>query len=294
MRPQELFDQLKRAYTPAADAFCGDLVRKLKLVAERHLHESSSTIDGIVFLIRVSEELSSSSPFDSCIGCQEYVMKEFHEEIRDLHKRIIDRWRRSTVSRIVDKYHLACRPMHLTPTKHTTPSGPSTELVQSLLSLSSSIQQLGNSRDQGKQSSIVRTTLREFITALTGDGWEEGGARPLSDLAFLWKLTDLHGAECAELRRLLEQEMEGEIQLRSETTLIDLQRTASESLARMQTLLASLLFSAPPLPKSSSDASDKFAALLPYGAPVVDQQFQSAVELAKPTSRFGLLLVGGT
>lgn len=76
------------------------------------------------------------------------------------------------------------------------------------------------------------------------------------------------------------------------TTLDDLKRNATEALARMQTLLATLL--PPPSPGSLSDAPDKFAALLPYGIPVLGQQFQSAIDLAKPTSRFGLLLVGGT
>lgn len=77
------------------------------------------------------------------------------------------------------------------------------------------------------------------------------------------------------------------------TTLDDLKQNATEALTRMQTLLATLL-PPPSSPALLSDAPDKFAALLPYGIPVLGKQFQSAIDLAKPTSRFGLLLVGGT
>ena len=37
---RELSEQLKRAYTPAADSFCHNLVEKLKLVAERHADDN--------------------------------------------------------------------------------------------------------------------------------------------------------------------------------------------------------------------------------------------------------------
>ena len=57
-------------------------------------------------------------------------------------------------------------------------------------------------------------------------------------------------------------------------------------------LLASLL------PVSSATTSrngtDKLGSLLLYGIPLSDKQFKPALELAQPSSRFGLLLVGGT
>lgn len=35
-------------------------------------------------------------------------------------------------------------------------------------------------------------------------------------------------------------------------------------------------------------------ALLPFGPPKADQDFQPAIETVKPSTRFGLLLVGST
>lgn len=92
-------------------------------------------------------------------------------------------------------------------TDYAQPTGPSTELVRSLLSLSSSVQQLGYSHDRVKQGSVVWTTLHHFVMALIGDGWEGNGAQGLWDLAFLWKLADLHGAKAVELCRVLDERM---------------------------------------------------------------------------------------
>lgn len=286
-----LFQQLTQTYTPDADAFCGSLVQKLELAAERQMDDFSSSVESFVFLARLSEELSSSSLFISSMGCQQFVAKEFREKVVELHDRIVDRWRNSVISRIVDEHHLASRPIHPAFIKHVTPTGPSTELVRSLLSLSSSIQQLGYSRDRLKENCMVWTTFHRFVIALTGAGWEASDVQRLCDLAFLWKFADLHGAKGIELCHLLDERMNEKVQ--PGTAVGDLKRIATEALARMQTLLATLL-PPPSSPAPSSDAPDKFAAVLPYGIPVLDPQFQSALDLAKPTSRFGLLLVGGT
>ena len=60
--------------------------------------------------------------------------------------------------------------------------------------------------------------------------------------------------------------------------------------ARTQILLASLL----PQPCSTipENKPGKTNSLLYAGLPTVEQQFQSAVDLVKPSPRFGLLLVG--
>lgn len=84
-------------------------------------------MEGAVFLSRVSEELSSSSPFITRIGCQQFVAKgycnlcfvvfvlinlalsEFCGKATELHDKIIDRWRDFIVSRIVDEHYNASR-----------------------------------------------------------------------------------------------------------------------------------------------------------------------------------------
>jgi conserved oligomeric Golgi complex subunit 1 len=91
--------------------------------------------------------------------------------------------------------------------EHAAPTGPSTELVRSLLLLSSSVQQLGYTHNQVKESSVVWMSFYHFVVALIGDGWMEGNAQALCDLAFLWKLANLHGTKGVELCRLLDARM---------------------------------------------------------------------------------------
>ena len=97
--------------------------------------------------------------------------------------------------------------------EHTTPTGPSTELVQSLLSLSNSVQQLGYSRDRMKENNMIWMTFSQFVTTLIGDGWEDSTMQGLYDLAFLWKLADLHEAKGVELCHLLDDRMNKKVQL---------------------------------------------------------------------------------
>ena len=72
----------------------------------------------------------------------------------------------------------------------------------------------------------------------------------------------------------------------------------AQSLPQMQLLLAPLLDKPQSSPHSlqetnSSNATVASNALLSLGVPSQEQGFVPALELAKPTQRFGLLLVGG-
>ncbi|KAG5647782.1 hypothetical protein DXG03_008505 [Asterophora parasitica] len=283
---RELVDQLEKAYRPDADALCADVVDKIEQTVNIPTEGSQSTIGSLVFLGRVSDELSSSSPFISDIGCTSSVVEGFREKTTALHGRVIDRWRAHNVRRLVREHRLAYRPIHHALQASLKPSGPSSYLVQSLLAFSNSLLELGVSRNQSKQQSLLQATLQQFVNELTGDGWDESSLQSLHDLAFLWKLASVQGDRWSELPSTLEKRLKDN--LPADLTLEDLQRSASESLARTQTLFATLL----PQISPTSDSTEKFLALLPFGIPQLDQQFQPALELAKPTSRFGLLLAG--
>lgn len=60
---------------------------------------------------------------------------------------------------------------------------------------------------------MVWTTFHRFVIALTGAGWEASDVQRLCDLAFLWKLADLHGAKGIELCHLLDERMNEKVQL---------------------------------------------------------------------------------
>ncbi|KAG6841748.1 hypothetical protein C0991_007077 [Blastosporella zonata] len=282
----ELVKQLETTYRPDADALCTNVIEKLEKTANSP--EEATNTDGLVFLGRVSDELSSSSPFISEIGCQSSVLQVFRQTTAALHDRVIDRWRTYTVSSIVREHRLARRPIHLALKETLTPSGPSSDLVQSLLTLSTSIQALGAPRSQSWQQPLVKATLEHFITELTGDEWDEESLQSVYDMAFLWKLATLYGEAQDGLASRLDERLRDN--LRNDVDLDTLHGSAGDSLARTQTLFATLLPSQPAIPSPAS--MDKFSALLRFGTPPQEEQFQPAVELAKPTSRFGLLLVG--
>lgn len=142
-----LVEQLENTYRPNADILCANVVEKLEVVAKVPIEgscESSgcssffwstnfaplqvSTTDGLIFLGRVSDELSSSSPFLTNIGCQSSVAEgendafnlhcssnpssDFRAKAVALYNQITDRWQKYTVLKIVDEHRLASRPTH--------------------------------------------------------------------------------------------------------------------------------------------------------------------------------------
>jgi len=140
--------------------------------------------------------------------------------------------------------------------------------------------------------------LRLFVIELLKNaedqptGWRLHERQALWDLAFLRKLAELWIVGWTKTYDLLDEKI---AQLRPED-IESLDHSIAEYFSRTQVLLATLL----PLPSVSAvvpspkDGHDKLTALLSHGIPASDTQFQNALELAKPSSRFGLLLVGGT
>jgi hypothetical protein len=134
------------------------------------------------------------------------------------------------------------------------------------------------------------------------DEWDDSGPQGLCDLAFLRTVVDLWGDSLEDVSRLLEKKS---AQVGMNVSILyfstyfglfglQLQSTfnmnTSEHLARTQILLAALL---PQSSMSSITENDQRATLLPFGNPASETQFQSAVEVVKPSARFGLLLVAG-
>ncbi|KAJ7361559.1 Vps51/Vps67 domain-containing protein [Mycena albidolilacea] len=285
--------QLSEDYRPNAEALCIGILDTLSSAEKQDADDSYLSIDSLVFVGHVAEELGSSSPFVSTIGGSAEVVQDFKKRTKALHDRIIDRWRTYIVSRIVDQ-HRAVRPKSKAPPADSAPSTPSADLVESLLILSSSVQDLGFSRSRAGENTEASKTLRLFINQWVGDGWKQTGRQALCDMAFLRRLADLRTPEWQDVCQLLDskaQRYREQLQQESTSPLANgWNDGAADYLARTQTLFAALL--PPQSPTRPLNSADKFAPLLPWGSPALDQQFQPAVELAKASSRFGLLLVG--
>lgn len=189
--------------------------------------------------------------------------------------------------------------------------------MKSLLSLSASIQHLGISRDPSRLGHAANDTLRLFVIELLGDaatGWRSHERQALWDLAFLRKLADLWVDGWTKTSSLLDKTMAQllgkvcteiffEVSVHTEISALfqheditTLQDGIAEYFSRTQVLLAPLapLHPVHVVVPLSKDSHEKLTTLLPHGVPILETQFQPALELAKPSSRFGLLLVDST
>jgi conserved oligomeric Golgi complex subunit 1 len=70
-------------------------------------------------------------------------------------------------------------------------------------------------------------------------------------------------------------------------SISNLQAMTTDSFARTQLLFSGLL-------PQRGTGDEKSSSLLPFGTPALERPFTAAMELAKPSPRFGLLLVSSS
>lgn len=148
---------------------------------------------------------------------------------------------------------------------------------------------------------IVQDTLRQLINSLVEEHFDALEEQAIHDLAFLRKLSGLFGARWADISSLLDGKLKSAVskfhrhdlqpclipfKVPDDAKLREVNDTASEHFARTQTMFFLLL----PLPPTLGFDTP----LLQFGVPSVGQNFSSAIDIAKPSPRFGMLLVGKT
>ncbi|THH13587.1 hypothetical protein EW146_g6653 [Bondarzewia mesenterica] len=311
---RKLTIQLNEAYRPDADRLCGAIVDILSFsmakvedesgranashsCRKQHLKLREETaVHIIVFFGRIANELSASD-FLSNVSCGTDAGDEFQAKITALYELAVDRWRKYTVRSVVAKYRKTCLSLFTSGRARDSASlkqpGPSSSLMQALLSISASVRDLGPSKELSCGKSLAEATLKHFITSLL-DGLHSQNVsiQLLWDLKFLRKLSELWGSEWREIAALLDHEITRLSQ--SEIIGDHLDDSLSEDILRTQLLLAPLL--PPPLPPTDKPKNKdrKPSPLLQFGIPVVEQQVQPPMDLVKPGPRFGQLLVGST
>ncbi|CAK5280282.1 unnamed protein product [Mycena citricolor] len=269
--------KLTEEYQPHADELCAGILDTLSS-AENSEDDNDTSVNTLVFLSHIADELVSSI-FISGIRAGEQTVQDFQRRAEALRDRIIDRWRSRIVAQIISQQTDR-------PTLMVVSPAPSPALIEALLKLSTSIQELTRSRNVSPEP---EKTLRHFITE-----WVAGSSKrepqSHSDIVFLRYLASLYRTEWDDLCSLLDAKAQ-ECQEHSELEMPMVESGASEYLTRTQTLFAPLL----PVRSrmlSLDLTTDKMAPLLPFGSPPTGMPFQSAVEVAKTSARFGLLLVG--
>ncbi|KAK0208784.1 Vps51/Vps67 domain-containing protein [Desarmillaria ectypa] len=285
-----LVTRLRNDYEPQAAILCSSVVDALNSASESTIDRSN--IAGLVFVGQLADELATYSSFVTDISADVGVEKDFREQAKLCRDDIADRWRSYTISNIVSTHrHPVLLPVLLSSPVSTVPSP---DLMGALLSLTHAIQELGISRDLRRQSNLVDQTLQTFIEQFLRNRFDADSIQTLYDLSFLQKLIDMRsGSDWTDVRQFLDEKAvhirekipDGQMLPDQE----DIERTVSDYVARTQVLFGILLRNSP---SSLSHSNDKLAAFLPFGAPLLDHPFQPAIDVAKPSSRFGLLLVG--
>ncbi|KDR85455.1 hypothetical protein GALMADRAFT_132149 [Galerina marginata CBS 339.88] len=270
-----LLQRLKETYEPNATALSIKVVSFMDEVAIEAIDSPDSDTNGLAFLCRTAADLAYSSLFIQNIGCSHESAKDFKQKMVSINDKVLRKWKEITVDRIIQE----CRP-RLQKRPLQTTGGPSSHILQALLSICDSVRQLGVFHHPARQNSIAQELLRSFIMSWFAKG--DAGEHSMQDIAFLQKLSDQYGPPWADASDLLAGKLKTSVC--DDVTLSGLGKTASEYLARTQTLLSSLL---PPPPAPTLDAP-----LLQFGIPSLGQNHDSAVDLAKPSPRFGMLLVG--
>jgi hypothetical protein len=182
----------------------------------------------------------------------------------------------------------------------------SSALTQSLLAMSTALQELGIITDSSRRDSMIKQTLYQFLDMLTQGEirrMEHSGHR--RNLLFLQKLLEEWDSKWLESAGPLKTKLKDLIEVCSgvvlaKQTLTNLkvenveseQDKLSSYLAGTQTLLASLF------PRVKHEIGmlgkgDNKGALLRHGIATAVQDVQPCIDIVKPSPRFGLLLVGG-
>ncbi|KII94092.1 hypothetical protein PLICRDRAFT_415757 [Plicaturopsis crispa FD-325 SS-3] len=292
---QALARQLTESFQPDAESLCTGVIDALTAASEVHSRDPTSSMSSLVFIGQAADELSTSSPFISNIGCSEDAVQSFRHRTREVHDQILESWLKQTVGQVNHEYSRALQSSRQSSSPEP-PSDPSAPLTQSLFSLSSAIQQLIPTSGHPRREGIVKDALGRFLGHLL-DALDTDNPLIRGDLLFLRKILSFWGPQWSKLVARIDQKIAQKVVSNGNHGEYSEPSASIEHIARVQTLLATLLppFPSTPVATPSVGKEDKFAALLPYSVPRVDQQQTHPVmELAKPSARFGLLLVGGS
>ncbi|KAG2155586.1 hypothetical protein DEU56DRAFT_768141 [Suillus clintonianus] len=293
---KRLVFNLVEAHLPEAKTFCSMIAGALASTADELMNQPDtiSAMRNMIFLSRVAIEISLASPFLDNIGCDEVTALEFRDKTGLLFDRIINRWKEHTISSAISVYEKDAKFLHL-PLAAPPVTGPSPALMESIHALSTSLHSLGLTHHPSQLTSIASSLLSLFIDTFTHamlNGDTSRNVQILNDATFLRCLASAWPPDALESSSLdkLIVALQPAVQSSRGHLQPDPEQAAKEYLTRTQMLLSALV------PPSSSmqpvkEGADKMSALLTYGVPVADTTFLPAVELAKVSTRFPLLLV---
>ncbi|KAK7695275.1 hypothetical protein QCA50_002465 [Cerrena zonata] len=252
-------------------------------------------------MTRVSLQLSCLSSFARSLQCNGKSIAAFQSRWETVSQQSVTQWRQAIVCAVVDNHW----PSTAVSSRRTSNSAsqhphPSPSLITALLSLSTSVQQIGMPAALAKREQWSTNVLTDFIsTSLevldpAGSDGRERAQQILWDLSFLGAMIRSWGETMQTSSNQLDALA---AKLEKKLPNPDVNNThisMDETLSRHRMLLAALLPAS--LTSNSTTTISGKATTSPkfVRSGTTESQYQPAIELVKPPPRFGLLLVGST
>ncbi|KAJ3555319.1 hypothetical protein NM688_g2642 [Phlebia brevispora] len=270
----------------------GQLCNSVSKALEASLCQSSGdvvlSLQCLTFIGRVAIELSTSSTILASLDCEPNTLDEFRTKLKEVSKKATMQRQKHDIAVALETYHESILKL-----SSSHKSAPSSALIEALLSLADSLQQVGSLLDVVRQTEWAPELLNNFAGGLVlaldkQHPVKKNLAQYLYDLAFLLRISSSWGSTTEATSNMLRAklaELSGTPE-RSSTTSSNITDMA-EHLSRMQHLLGVLL------PSSSSHVSqEKSSSLLQFGSPSSENQYQPTLQLVKPSARFGRTVSG--
>ncbi|KAG8968609.1 hypothetical protein FRC03_006730 [Tulasnella sp. 419] len=289
---------LSQKYRPEAETTALSVVACMKEILERENVSSASEDTNYrisLFVGRVALELATSSSFidDLVTGS----LHAFQVGMQEVHSLSLDYWKQHAVGKALASYRafLAIqKPTLAAP----FPSAPSPQLMRSLLQLVSAIHQLGMRADQTFSIRPDRSLMNAFVAGLAAEVLNHCSEELLFDLMLLRSLPGLDdedGMKLANTVELLQERLSSQSPASyREQVVLHITHIIPTQLARIQ-LLFSPAFSGQDVSSLDAPRSRDRAPVQPNAPkPPAEHDMKLALNLAKPSARFGLLLVPGS
>ncbi|PPQ99568.1 hypothetical protein CVT24_005356 [Panaeolus cyanescens] len=265
----EKFNQI---YQPKADRMTNAVGAAVEATVSSILGQASVRLHTMAFLSQLTDDLIASSTFADCIAGSPEVRQAFKLQIESNHERVTDKWSQDVIHCTLPESD-----DRVFSTSPREPNGPSTLLSRSLLQLCNHVQSLGVIFKPAKWGNIIRKLFGMFTTKWV-ERFEAKYPQTVFDLHFLHKIAELNN--WTESSDLLQDALSACDPI---VEIPDVIRYVDESIFRSQTLLCQFL----PEPTGANVET----LLLHLGTPSA-QTHHNALDLARPSPRFGLLLAG--
>ncbi|KZT02444.1 uncharacterized protein LAESUDRAFT_706143 [Laetiporus sulphureus 93-53] len=306
-----LAQELRELYKSDAEALCTGLVTILEHATDTNTtDETDACRRTSLFVGQAAYKLASTSSFITTIGCDELETSKFRKLMHAICDSVMQRWMNHVLKQIIATYASTFTSSDISRQQGIASSSVtsvSPALVHVLFLLSSSLHDISVYLEPAERTDLIANSLRDFFQAVRDSiqNAEQKGTTNQTDVQHFYDMIFLRKLACEWKSRLpdvletLDHHLAATQKKLSQANVVHLQLdvdgSIAEYLSRTQTLLSLLL---PPHDirvemGGKTQTHDQSNSLLPCGIPAVGQHLQPAMELVKPSARFGLLLVGG-